>query len=182
VTPNVSSGEVLAFWLAAGPHCWFTHDDAFDLEIRTRYQRIHKDASAGLLSGWESTPEGALALTIVFDQFSRNIFRGSARAYATDRFARSVASRAIARGFDQQIKMPARTFFYLPFEHSESSTDQEFCLSLLAATGDAELLQWAKLHADTIRRFGRFPHRNAALGRITTPEEQAFLANGGFSG
>ena len=182
MSPNVSPKEVLAFWLAAGPDRWFTQGDAFDLEIRTRFQSTYEDAAAGRLGSWENTSEGALALVIVLDQFSRNIFRGSARAYATDPLARAVASRAIARGFDQQIEMPARSFFYLPFEHSESSIDQEFCLTLMAATGDSDQLEWARHHADIIRRFGRFPHRNVVLGRITTPEEEAFLAGGGFSG
>lgn len=182
MSPSVSPGEVVAFWLAAGPDRWFTQDDAFDLEIRTRFQSTYEDAAAGRFSSWENTSEGALALVIVLDQFSRNIFRGSARAYATDPLARAVASRAIARGLDQQIEMPARAFFYLPFEHSESSIDQEFCLTLMATTGDSDQLEWARHHADIIRRFGRFPHRNALLGRITTPEEEAFLAGGGFSG
>jgi uncharacterized protein (DUF924 family) len=182
VSSNVSPEDVIGFWLAAGPDHWFTEDDAFDQEIRIRFANIHANAAAGLLGNWENTPEGALALVIVLDQFSRNMFRGSVRAYAADPLARAVASRAIARGFDQQVEMPVRPFFYLPFEHSESATDQDFCLELMAATGDAESVEWARLHAGIIRRFGRFPHRNAVLGRATTPEEQTFLDSGGFSG
>ena len=140
------------------------------------------DAAAGRLGSWENTQDGALAVVIILDQFPRNMFRGSARAYATDSMARAVAQRAIARGFDQRIAMPARVFFYLPFEHSEDPVDQEYCLTLLQATEDADLVEWGELHADIIRRFGRFPHRNAVLGRVTTPEEQTFLDNGGFSG
>jgi uncharacterized protein (DUF924 family) len=181
VPPNVSPEDVLAFWLAAGRDRWFTEDDAFDQDIRARFQSTYEDAAAGLLDRWENTPEGTLALVIVLDQFSRNMFRGSLRAFAADPLARAVASRAIDHGFDQQVEMLVRPFFYLPFEHSESVNDQEFCLKLMAATGDAESVEWARLHADIIRRFGRFPHRNAVLGRITTPEEQAFLASGGFS-
>lgn len=178
---NLSHGDVLAFWLAAGAERWFSQDEAFDAEIRARFQDIYNDAAAGRLSSWEDTQDGALALVIVLDQFPRNMFRGSASAYATDSLARAVAGRAIARGFDQRTAMPARAFFYLPFEHSENEADQDYCLNLLQAAGDAELVEWARLHADVIRRFGRFPHRNAVLGRLTTPEEQAFLDSGGLS-
>jgi uncharacterized protein (DUF924 family) len=129
-----------------------------------------------------NSPEGALALVIVLDQFPRNMFRHSARSYAADPLARAVARRAIAKGFDLRIAMPERTFFYLPFEHSEDLADQERSVELMRGTGDADSLKWAELHADIIRRLGRFPHRNAVLGRTTTPEEQAFLDKGGFSG
>jgi len=179
---DLSPGDVLAFWLAAGPDRWFREDEAFDAEIRARFQGIYDDAAAGRLSSWENTQDGALAAVIILDQLPRNMFRGSARAYATDSMARAVAGRAIARGFDQRIAMPARVFLYLPFEHSENPVHQEYCLTLLQATGDADLVEWGELHADIIRRFGRFPHRNAVLGRVTTPEEQTFLDNGGFSG
>jgi uncharacterized protein (DUF924 family) len=110
------------------------------------------------------------------------MFRGSARAFAADAMARAVADRALERGLDQQVDPGERQFFYLPFEHSESPADQERCCALFRALGDAELLKWAELHADIIRRFGRFPHRNAALGRATTADEQAFLDAGGFAG
>jgi len=179
---DLSPGDVLAFWLAAGADRWFREDEAFDAEIRARFLGIYDDAAAGRLGSWENTQDGALAVVIILDQLPRNMFRGSARAYATDSMAQAVAGRAIARGFDQRIAMPARVFFYLPFEHSENPVHQEYCLTLLQATGDADLVEWGELHADIIRRFGRFPHRNAVLGRVTTPEEQAFLDNGGFSG
>jgi uncharacterized protein (DUF924 family) len=110
------------------------------------------------------------------------MFRGSARSFAADAMARAVADRAIANGFDQKVAMPERVFFYLPFEHSEALLDQERSVALIAATGNADLLKWAELHADIIRRFGRFPHRNALLGRTSTPNEQAFLDGGGFAG
>ena len=119
---------------------------------------------------------------ILLDQFPRNIFRGSARAFAADPLARAVADRAIARGFDQRVAQAQRLFFYLPFEHSEQLADQERAVALVRALGDADLLKWAELHADIIRRFGRFPHRNAALGRTTSRVEQAFLDGGGFTG
>jgi uncharacterized protein (DUF924 family) len=178
----VAPAEVLAFWRAAGPDKWFTKDDAFDAEIRTRFLATYEAAARGELGGWEATPEGALSLAIVLDQFPRNMFRGSARIYAADPVARAVADRAIARGFDQHVPASERTFFYLPFEHSEELADQERCVALHRACGDADGLKWAEHHADIIRRFGRFPHRNTLLGRATTPEEQAFLDGGGFGG
>jgi uncharacterized protein (DUF924 family) len=174
--------DVVAFWRAAGPQKWFSKDPAFDDEIRSRFLAIHEAAAAGHLAGWEATPEGALALLILLDQFPRNMFRGSARAFATDLPARDIAERAIAHGFDQKVPPVDRIFFYLPLEHSENLADQERCVELCRATGDADSLKWAEVHADIIRRFGRFPHRNALLGRATTPEEQAFLDGGGFAG
>lgn len=174
--------EVLAFWLAAGRDRWFEKDDAFDAEIRARFARLYEDAAAGRLGSWANDPQSALALVIVLDQFPRNMFRGSRRAYATDPLARAVAERAIASGFDQEVAMPGRLFFYMPLEHSESLADQERCVALIRAAGDAEHVKWAEQHADIIRRFGRFPHRNAALGRATTPDERAFLDAGGFQG
>ena len=173
---------VLAFWRHAGPEKWFNKDTAFDDEVRAWFLETYETAAAGKLAGWEAGAEGALALIIVLDQFPRNMFRGSARTYAADALARSVASRALERGFDRAVPVADRQFFYLPFEHSEALADQERCCALFAATGDADLLKWALLHADIVRRFGRFPHRNALLGRVTTPEEQAFLDGGGFSG
>lgn len=177
-----SSDSVLEFWRQAGPRKWFKKDAAFDAEIAARFLSTYEAAAAGKLSAWEASAEGALALLIVLDQFPRNMFRASARAFAADALARSVAERAIARGFDQDTKPAERNFFYLPFEHSENLADQERCVALARATGDADTLKWAELHADIIRRFGRFPHRNALLGRATTAAEQEFLDGGGFSG
>jgi uncharacterized protein (DUF924 family) len=177
-----SAEDVLSFWCAAGPDLWFDDDEGFDAAIRQRFAATYEDAAAGLLSGWEDSARSALALVIVLDQFPRNMFRNSARAYAADPLARAVARRVLAKGFDRKIAIPERAFFYLPFEHSEELADQERSVALMRETGDADLLKWAELHADIIRRFGRFPHRNALLGRATTPEEQAFLDAGGFSG
>jgi uncharacterized protein (DUF924 family) len=182
VPPRLSAEDVLAFWLAAGSERWFEHDAAFDTAIRERFAATYADAAAGLLNAWETWPQGALALVLALDQFPRNMFRDSARAYATDPPARAAAERAIAKGFDRLIDLPLRAFFYLPFEHSEDIADQERAVALIGATGDYDSLKWAELHADIIRRFGRFPHRNAVLGRNTTPEEQEFLNAGGFSG
>ena len=179
---NASLNAVLAFWREAGPSNWFRKDEAFDTEIRTRFLTTYQAAAAGQLADWEATAETALALVVVLDQFPRNIFRGSAQAFAADAPARAVADRALARGFDQQVPAGERQFFYLPFEHSENISDQERCLALFRSTGNPDSLKWAEKHADIIRRFGRFPHRNAVLGRTTTAEEQAFLNAGGFAG
>ena len=173
---------VLAFWRAAGQQKWFAKNDAFDAEIKSRFLPIYEAAAKGALSDWEATPEGALALTIVLDQFPRNMFRRDARAFATDAAARAVADRALARGFDQQVPDGEKLFFYLPFEHSEAMADQDRCCALVKALGNPDLLHWAELHADIIRRFGRFPHRNAVLGRVTTPAEKAYLDSDGFAG
>jgi uncharacterized protein (DUF924 family) len=178
----VSPAEVLAFWRAAGPDKWFEKDDAFDAEIRARFLATYAAAAAGGLAQWEEDAEGALALVLVLDQLPRNMFRGDARTYAADPLARTVAQRAIARGFDQRYAPPERRFFYLPFMHSEDLADQERCIALCRVAGDEEGVKHGEIHADIIRRFGRFPHRNSALGRATTAEEQAFLDGGGFAG
>jgi len=177
-----TAAEVVAFWREAGANRWFAKDEALDDEIRRRFLAASDAAIAGQLSAWEQTAEGALALLILVDQFPRNMFRGDARAFAGDALARSIAAGAIVRGFDSQVPAEMRAFFYVPFEHSENLADQQRGIALYKAAGDADGLKWAELHADIIRRFGRFPHRNPALGRVTTPEEQAFLDGGGFSG
>ncbi|MGE5773748.1 MAG: DUF924 family protein [Hyphomicrobiales bacterium] len=177
-----SATDVVSFWQKAGPDRWFKKDPAFDDEIRERFLATHEAAAAGQLSDWEQSVQGALALLILLDQFPRNIFRGDARAFATDPLARAIAAGAIIRGFDSQVPKEMRGFFYLPFEHSENLADQERCIAFHKAIDDTEGLKWAEIHADIIRRFGRFPHRNTALGRTTTAEEQAFLDSGGFAG
>ena len=178
----VAPHDVVAFWQAAGPDKWFVKDAEFDAAIRERFLRSYEAAAAGELAAWEADAEGALALLILLDQFPRNMFRGSARVYAADPLARAVADRALARGFDRAVAPDLRTFFYLPFEHSEAIADQERSVALYRALGDDDSLRWAEDHADIIRRFGRFPHRNEVLGRRTTAEEQAFLDAGGFAG
>jgi uncharacterized protein (DUF924 family) len=174
--------DVLAFWRAAGPDKWFEKDPAFDAEIAARFLDLWRAAAHGELATWEETAEGALALVVVLDQFSRNMFRGEARTYEADALARAVAERAIARGFDRQVPYAERQFFYLPLMHSEHLPDQDRCVELARGYGDDKFTQYAEQHADIIRRFGRFPHRNAMLGRASTPEEQSFLADGGFAG
>lgn len=181
--PDLASiADVLAFWRGLGPDKWFEKDDAVDSEIRRRFGSTHDAAAAGRLTDWEASAEGAFALLIVLDQFPRNMFRGGARAFSTDGHARTVAARAIDRRFDRSFANPERRFFYLPFMHSEDMADQERCVSLCRQAEDATGVAFAELHADIIRRFGRFPHRNSVLGRDTTPEETRFLADGGFSG
>jgi uncharacterized protein (DUF924 family) len=180
--PRPEPADVTDFWRAAGPRKWYRKDADFDRQIAARFMAAHEAAAAGHLSAWEATPDGALALLLLLDQFPRNMFRGSARAFATDPLARAVADRAIARGFDVGAPSAERAFFYLPFEHSENLADQERSLALSRRAGDGKADKYAEIHADIIRRFGRFPHRNAVLGRATTPQEQAFLDAGGFAG
>ena len=182
MTGEPAPAEVVVFWRDAGPKRWFAKDAGFDDDIRRRFLGLHEAAAAGKLSHWETTAEGALALLILLDQFPRNMFRGEARAFASDPLARAIAAGALVRGFDAQAPDGMRGFFYLPFEHSENLADQERCVAFHKAIGDADGLKWAEIHADIIRRFGRFPHRNKALGRTTTPDEQAFLDGGGFAG
>ena len=181
-TEAIGPIEVLAFWRTAGPDKWFEKDEAFDAEIAARFSCLWQAGRDGKLAPWEETPESALALVIVLDQFPRNMFRGDPRTYETDGVARAVADRAIKRGFDRQVPHAERQFFYLPFQHSENLADQERCVALARGYGDDEFTKYAEQHADIIRRFGRFPHRNATLGRATRPQEQAFLDGGGFAG
>lgn len=176
------SHEVVEFWRTAGAARWFARDDAFDAECATRFLHAHHAAARREFENWMADAQGALALLILLDQIPRNVFRGSAHAYATDGLAREYAQRALDAGFDGRVEPELRVFFYLPFEHSEELADQERSLFLHRALPGEGADRWARIHYDIIRRFGRFPHRNAALGRITTPEEQAFLHGGGFKG
>jgi uncharacterized protein (DUF924 family) len=176
-----SPDDVLSFWRAAGPDKWFERDDALDAQIRSKFLAAYEAAAAGRLDTWQATPDGTLALLILLDQFPRNLFRDDARAYATDPKARAIAERAIARGIDRLFALPERRFFYLPLMHSENVADQERCIALCREAGDDEGVKHAEIHVDVIRRFGRFPHRNPALGRDTTEEERTFLDAGGFT-
>jgi uncharacterized protein (DUF924 family) len=182
MTDIKAADDVLAFWTEAGPDKWYNKDDAFDRAIRDQFHATYEAAAAGRLSPWEKEPDSALALVIVLDQFPRNMFRNSPRAWATDRLARDIGDASISQGFDQSIDKERRAFFYLPFMHSEDLEDQLYCVELCRKLGNEDNLKYAEIHADVIRRFGRFPHRNPVLGRETTPEEQAFLESGGFAG
>lgn len=183
--PLPAPSDVVAFWRDAGPATWFTKDAAFDAAIGDRFGAVHQAAARGELAGWMETWEGALGLLLLLDQFPRNIWRGSAHAFATDPLALSLARAAVTAGHDAEAPADLRVFFYLPFEHSESLADQDHCIALcqaLDAASGSDWVRWSALHRDIIVRFGRFPHRNAMLGRASTPDELAFLAEGGFSG
>ncbi len=178
---GIDAAAVVAFWRAAGMGKWFGGGTAFDDECRMRLLDAHFAAARRECEHWMDDAEGALALVLLLDQIPRNVFRGSGHAFATDPLARHYATRAIDAGFDAQVDPALRFFFYMPFEHDEGMAGQERALELFTALGDANLLGYARAHRDVIARFGRFPHRNAALGRINTPEEQAWLdAGGGF--
>jgi len=179
---NITLAEVVSFWREAGPERWFRKDDGFDLTIKSKFLAIHEAAARGELAAMEKIPEGALAFVILLDQFPRNMFRGSAHAFATDPLARAAANRALAREFDQATDKMMRSVFYLPFMHSELLADQDRSVRLHEALADMERLRSAVIHRDIVVKFGRFPHRNRVLGRDTTPAEQEFLDGGGFAG
>ena len=175
-------GDVLAFWFAPGMACrWFAADQTLDEELTRRFTPLVEAALAGRRDRWAETADGALALCLVLDQFPRHIWRGTPRAFSCDARAREVAKAALAAGHDRALPADRRLFFYLPFEHSEDCADQERCMALMASLDDPELLAYARRHRDIVARFGRFPHRNAILGRESTVEELAFLAEPGSS-
>lgn len=176
--------EVLAFWRQeVGEKGWFVSDPAVDAACAARFGDRIAQAASGALDHWRAAPEGALALLILLDQMPRNIHRGRAEAFAHDDQALQIAAEAIDRKHDQAIDGPERLFFYTPFEHSERLADQDRGVALLQAAGPpfAEGLKHARLHREVIVRFGRFPHRNQALGRRMTAEEQAYLDGGGYA-
>ena len=173
--------ELVDFWRDAGMGKWFRGGVAFDAECRARWLDAHFAAARRGFDDWVEDAEGALALVLLLDQIPRNVFRNSGHAFATDPLALHVANRAIDAGHDAQIDPSLRFFFYMPFEHSEAITDQDRAVALFTALGNADLLGYANAHRDVIARFGRFPHRNAPLGRDNTSDEQAWLdAGGGF--
>lgn len=175
--------EITDFWLKAGPEAWYRRDDAFDADIRRRFMAAWEQAAKGAMDDWMGTPSTALALMILLDQFPRNMFRADPRAFATDAQVLGLAKEALAAGHDLATPEPERQFFYLPFMHSEDLADQTRAIDLIATrmpdTGQGNVIH-ARAHAEIIRRFGRFPYRNADLGREMTPEEQAFLDAGGY--
>lgn len=179
--PASDAAAVIAFWREAGPDRWFAKDETFDRRFRSHCSALYEDAARGALDLWLADPESALALVLLLDQFPRNCFRGTPRMFATDAAARAAATAAIEAGHDRAVAPDLRVFFYLPFEHSEDLADQERSVALTQPLSD-EYRSYAELHRDIIRRFGRFPHRNAILGRATTTEEQRFLDEGGFKG
>ena len=179
---SATARDVLRFWLEdCAPEQWYAADDAVDEAIRARFGEAWEAARTGAMRGWRGSAEGSLALAILTDQFPRNMFRGQARAFATDALARDVAGRAVARGWDRAVDMPGRQFLYLPFEHSESLSDQSRSVRLIATrTGSDELLLHARAHRAVIRAFGRFPFRNDALGRRSSAAEVAWLKAGAY--
>jgi uncharacterized protein (DUF924 family) len=175
---------IVEFWREAGRELWFAQDAEFDREIARRFGETPHRAARRELDGWSAHASGSLALVLLVDQFPRNMYRRSAHAYATDPLGLLFAERAIARAHDQAMPRELRAFFYLPFEHSEDAANQARAVELFEALDNPGMLDWARRHHDAIRRFGRFPGRNAALGRTTTADEQAWLdqGGGGFSG
>ncbi len=168
--------EVLRFWFEESPpKAWFTRDEHFDAEIRKRFGALHATLIEKVPAAVTKTPLGALATVIVLDQFSRNLFRNSPRAFDADATALALAQEAIDAGFDRELSVPQRIFLYMPFQHSEDRAVQARSIELFEALGDAKSLDYAHQHRDIIERFGRFPHRNRTLGRESTPEEIEFL-------
>lgn len=168
--------EVLTFWFEEATYSqWFARDDAFDATIRERFAATHAAAVAGELWHWRETPQGRLAEVIVLDQFSRNLFRADARAFAHDGMALALAQEAIGCGDDEKLTTAERRFLYMPFMHSESGAIHEVAGELFASIDDENTLKYEVLHKKIIDRFGRYPHRNKVMGRETTAEEEAFL-------
>ena len=181
LAPDAEALKVVAFWKEAGAAKWFAKDAEFDRRFRERFLLDHESAARGELQHWQSTPDGALALVILLDQFPRNAFRDTPRMYDTDALARRVANTAFAAAYERRVPKELQKFFILPFAHSEDLADQERSVALARRTS-ADDLAHAEHHRDIVRRFGRFPHRNHILGRDTTPEEQRYLDNGGYQG
>jgi uncharacterized protein (DUF924 family) len=180
MSTDITPSDVIAFWKEAGPDRWYKKDDAFDADFRTRFEAAHMAAARRERDVWMETPEGALALLVLLDQFPRNSYRGTGHQFATDPLALTLAHDAIARGYPAAFEPDLRQFLLMPLMHSETLADQDALLPLVADM--PETLKFAHIHRDIIVKFGRFPHRNAALGRETTADEQAFLDGGGFGG
>jgi uncharacterized protein (DUF924 family) len=176
--------DVLGFWLdEVGPAGWYKQDDALDAQIRDKFQDAWQGAMEGRYSLWLTYPSGTLAYIVLTDQFSRNMFRGSAKSFASDRMALAAAKSAIHKGWDMRIDEPARQFYYLPLMHSENLCDQDRSVRLICdrmPESGLDNLDHARAHRDVIRQFGRFPYRNEALERATTQSEAAYLAGGGY--
>ena len=177
-TPGEAQG-VIEFWREAGPKKWFAKDSGFDAAFRDRFAQLHDQAAHGELLHWRATPEGALAEILLLDQYPRNAFRDTPRAFATDARALEAAKAMLAAGHDKALPDDIRSFAYMPFDHSENLADQDRAIELLSPISENHAFH-ARAHRDLIVRFGRFPHRNAILGRESTAEETAFLAAGGY--
>jgi uncharacterized protein (DUF924 family) len=180
--PPADATGVVDFWRNAGKSRWFAKDDEFDRDFCQRFLALHEAAARGELGTWQESATGALGLVLLLDQFPRNSFRGTPRMYATDTRARSVADQAIRAGHDLVVDPTLRLFMYLPFGHSEDLADQERSVEFARRALSPVDLVHAEHHRDIVRRFGRFPHRNAILGRVSRPDEVRYLAEGGFAG
>ena len=174
--------DVTSFWEQAGESRWFFKDAAFDGALRVRFGEALVAARSGAFDHWGATPEGALGLVILLDQVSRNIHRGSPLAFAADARALRLARRWIGQGFHQKLAAPRAGWLIMPFEHAEDLDAQHRGVALFQTMGLSEMAHWAQVHLDIIARFGRFPHRNPVLGRVSTPAERDFLTAGGFAG
>ena len=175
---SAKSADILRFWFDEHPQDWFVKHTAFDAQVRSRFLELHRAAAAGQFAHWADASGSCLALVVVLDQFPRNMFRGEARAFATDSLARAAARVILGRGWDQQMTQSEKLFAYLPFEHSESLADQDLACELMKDF-DVEQLRYAIRHREIIERFGRFPHRNGLLGRENTAAEIEFLKQPG---
>ena len=172
--------EVLSFWFVQNDReQWWTRDPQFDAVIRSRFGALHGRAVLGELDGWRGTPEGRLAEIVVLDQFSRNLYRDDARAFAADGMALALAQEAVRIGADQAVPPVKRPFFYMPYQHSESRRIHEVAVELFESLADPESLDFERRHKAIIDRFGRYPHRNRVIGRPSTAEEIAFLREPG---
>ncbi|MCL4674931.1 MAG: DUF924 family protein [Pararhodobacter sp.] len=181
---SAKADAILRYWTELGPESWYAGGEALDGDIRDRFLDTWTEAAGGAFQGWMVSAEGMLAYILLTDQFPRNMFRGQARAFSTDTRARSVASRAWQHKADLRIDEPLRQFFYLPFMHSESTFDQDRCVCLMVARmpqGGRNSILHARAHREIIRRYRRFPFRNTALGRDSSPSEAEFLASGGYA-
>lgn len=174
--------DVSSFWEQAGESRWFFKDAAFDGALNVRFGEALARARQGEFDHWAETPEGALGLVILLDQVSRNIHRGSPLAFAADARALRLARQCVGQGFHWRLPAPRAQWFILPFEHAEDLDAQHRGVALFRTMGLSVQAHWAQIHLDIIARFGRFPHRNPVLGRISTPDELAFLKGGGFAG
>ena len=177
---GIDAQDVLRFWFEEmRPQQWFTEDAEFDATIRRRFAATHEAVKHGERSNWRATPQGRLAEIIVLDQFSRNMYRGTRQAFAFDPLALTLAQEAVARGADRHLPVAQRAFLYMPYMHSESLSVHEQALRLFDQPGLEENLKFERAHKTIIERFGRYPHRNAVLGRASTPEETDFLKQPG---
>ncbi|MEN3792853.1 DUF924 family protein [Fulvimarina sp. MAC3] len=181
-TYAVAPDTIVEFWWNAGPEKWFSKDETFDETISNRFLDIYEQAASGRLDAWTEEPVGALALVILLDQFPRNMFRGTPRAYETDERAKEIGLMALERGDHETVSEEINQFFAIPLMHSEKLEDQDACIAWMKRVGTDENVEYAQHHRDIIARFGRFPHRNAILGRESTEEEMQYLEEGGFTG